>query len=441
MKAIIFVLFFFILNITITNAQMDMSVQRGSERIIFKDNDQCIVPMSYDIKNKTILNKSFSSKQNKLCELDFYSDEGIAICPKDYSTNPAVEVYDVSKTHWNKVQFESEHCLKDKSKRDGKKLAKFKQSITCSYTPSILGYYALSQLLKGAGNVPEAVIRTMPLNMHKVIMEQGISGRLSKMWELFRKIYKNPSAYPTIVTSDHEQIYGALSKNPTGENFYTEFYGPRHTYEQGLWAFLQTHVYKAITNPDALALPKKFNQILAQKIQAMKDASDMIIMDTMMNQQDRFGNVHSEPFYHYIDQGKLKSESAKNLTPEQISALNAKGAVMVKELLLKDNDCGVVKTNHFVNNKILETLRHISPVTYYAILKLALAAEESSFQDYLKNELLFTEKDINSSRGILTNLKKIVSVLKSKCKAKILRLDLDVETYLELKPAAVDCEL
>ncbi len=441
MKPNIFAPLFLVLNISIASAQLDLSVQRGFEQKIFTDNDQCIVPTAYDIRDRIVLNEPFSNKQKTLCEYDFFNDAKVAICPKDFSTNPAVEVYDISKTPWDKTHFETVRCKKDKSERGGKKLAKFKQSITCSYTPSILGYYALSQWLKGAGNVPASVIRTMPLDKHQVVMKLGSVGRLSKMWALFKKIYKNPAGYPTIVTSDKEQIYGALSKNPSGEVLYTAFYGPNHTYDKGLWAFLQTQVYKAVSNPDALTLPKEFNQTLAQKIQAMKDASDMIVMDTMMNQQDRFGNVHSQPYYHYIEEGKLNSESANNLTPEQIAALKAKGAVLVKELLMKDNDCGVVKTNHFANNKILETVRHISPVTYYAILKLHVAAQEASFKEYLKHELLFTENDISSSRGVLTNLKKIVNVLKTNCKAGLLKLDLDVETYLGLKPAANSCEL
>ena len=51
-------------------------------------------------------------------------------------------IRDSTKTELSKEQFETERCKLDKSKRGGKKLAKFKQSITCSYTPSILGYYA-----------------------------------------------------------------------------------------------------------------------------------------------------------------------------------------------------------------------------------------------------------------------------------------------------------
>ena len=56
-----------------------------------------------------------------------------------------------------------------------------------------------------------------------------------------------------------------------------------------------------------------------------------------------------------------------------------------------------------------------------------------------KKQLLDSKRPL--SREVLTNLKKIVNVLKTNCKAGLLKLDLDVETYLGLKPAADSCEL
>ena len=80
----------------------------------------------------------------------------------------------------------------------------------------------------------------------------------------------------------------------------------------------------------------------------LRDAADLIVFDTIMNQQDRFGNIHYLETYYYHDPkdldatGNPKLESSRKLTPEEVSQV---GAVQVREMILKDNNCGVVKQN------------------------------------------------------------------------------------------------
>jgi len=38
-----------------------------------------------------------------------------------------------------------------------------------------------------------------------------------------------------------------------------------------------------------------------QRMVQLRDASDLIVIDTLMNQQDRFGNVHCQNTYYYRD--------------------------------------------------------------------------------------------------------------------------------------------
>ena len=114
-----------------------------------------------------------------------------------------------------------------------------------------------------------------------------------------------------------------------------------------------------------------------QSLVRLRDAADLIIIDTVMNQQDRFGNIHSRQTYYYLDRadpnpdGSPKLKSASTLTPAQIAQL---GAVKVKTLLLKDNDCGVSKSNVAMQAGLLDRVAHIDPETYRHVLQFDATA-------------------------------------------------------------------
>jgi hypothetical protein len=61
-----------------------------------------------------------------------------------------------------------------------------------------------------------------------------------------------------------------------------------------------------------------------QKIVQLKDAADLIVIDTLMNQQDRFGDIHYLATYYYVaaadldSDGSPKLKSIKNLTPDRL---------------------------------------------------------------------------------------------------------------------------
>jgi len=104
----------------------------------------------------------------------------------------------------------------------------------------------------------------------------------------------------------------------------------------------------------------------------LRDASALIVIDTPMNQQDRFGNVHCQNTYYYRDtadpnpDGSPKLKSSRKLTPDQVAHL---GAVQVKTLLLKDNACGVSKTNVARQAGLIDRVAHIDPDTYRRVLE------------------------------------------------------------------------
>lgn len=376
-----------------------------------------------------------SKKADELCKLDFYNDPMIAICPKDNSTNPATEIYEVPK-NMTKIDFEKNECLKVESARAGKKIAKLKSSTSCSYTPSILGYNQLSKFFSGAGNVPESVVRTMNIEAHKKIAEKGLKTRIAPFWATFLSKDKqatDPKLYTTV--NSEKQLYGALISNPTHEEQYKEFYGGK-----GFDGFKVTKVYKEITNANDLAktVPTNF-AAAAPIIQRQRDATDMMVMDYIMNQQDRFGNIHKKTYWHYMEDGEKKTKKFDAKDTKEIADMQKLGAVKVDEMLLKDNDCGVAKSNVLKTADALKGLRHIAPKTYRKTLEFAETLKKPEVQKYYKDELFFTEADLNGPNGIVKNAALAAKTLKENCEKGLLKQDLDIEIHLGFKHQADSC--
>ena len=106
---------------------------------------------------KHLSDANFSDKdlkaERELCDIDEHSNA--AVCPKINSTNPGLDFFSVSQGS-SPIQVSAAHCKAASSK----KIAKYKLSTSCSYTPSILGYYHVSRMLGGIADVPPAVLRT-----------------------------------------------------------------------------------------------------------------------------------------------------------------------------------------------------------------------------------------------------------------------------------------
>jgi hypothetical protein len=83
-----------------------------------------------------------------------------------------------------------------------------------------------------------------------------------------------------------------------------------------------------------------------------------------MNQQDRFRSIHYVETYYYHDakdlnpDGIAELKSSRKLTPEEAAQI---GAVQVKEMPLKDNDCDVAKQNVAKQAGLADLIAHIDP--------------------------------------------------------------------------------
>jgi hypothetical protein len=113
--------------------------------------------------------------------------------------------------------------------------------------------------------------------------------------------------------------------------------------------------------------------------------------------------------------------------------VQAKGAILVKKLLMKDNDCGVSKTNWFKKNNVLTEVRHMSAKTYQKFMSFseAVAAQPVQYANYFESQMVYTPRDWLSVSANITDSR---ATLLANCKSGKLLLDLDLDAYLGLNP-------
>jgi hypothetical protein len=385
-----------------------------------------------------IYSKKDVEKEKELAEIDFYNGktkEGLAIVliPKTYSTSPGINLHAVNlPTGMSHLSYAEGHTAKAHSGND-KIIAKYKQTIPThfTYSPSILGYYHLSRFLD-TGHVEPAIVRTMDVGAHKLLADLGkakaIGSNNRKQWTELRALddtHSNPALY----TEDGKQLCGALQANPTGEQSY-----PHLSDLGGAAAFAASAEFGKVTNSSPLKLDYKdangkLNQAAVQQIVQIKDLSDMVLMDFIMSQADRFsGNMHSQKIYLWIENGVLKrkakkSDSAK--AAEQLKEIPPE-AVLINRMILKDNDAGLISGNSAKSYHLLEKISHMDPKTYNGLLDLQTELQKPEVAQWYQTELLFKATDFNTMKN---NVDQAVGILTAR-KDKGLFLDANVSAVL-----------
>jgi hypothetical protein len=385
-----------------------------------------------------IYSKKDIEKEKELAEIDFYSGkttEGldIVVIPKTYSTSPGLNIHAIKlPAGVSRLSYAESHTGKAHSS-DVKIIAKYKQSIPnhFTYSPSILGYYHLSRFLD-AGHVEPAIVRTMDVSAHKPLADLGkakaIGSNNRKQWTELRAL-DDAHSNPTLYTQDGKQLYGALQANPTGEESY-----PHLSDLGGAGAFAASSEFAKVTDPNALKLSYKdaggkLNQVAVQQIVQIRDLSDMVLMDFIMSQADRFsGNMHSEKIYLWIENGILKNESKKSdpaKAAEQLKHI-APDAVVVNRMIMKDNDAGLISGNSAKTYHLLEKISHMDSKTYNRLLDLQKELQKQEVAQWFQTELLFTPADFET---VKENVDQAVGILTAR-KDKNLFLDANVSAAL-----------
>jgi hypothetical protein len=422
-------------------------LQRG-EKIVGlavpdRNAEVCVIPRHF-------VGGEYSDKdievETKLCNID--GNTNAAVCPKLNSTNPGLDFYSLPQGD-TPDKVEDARC----ETAGAKKIAKYKLSTSCSYTPSILGYYHVSRMLGGIGDVPPTVLRTFDLKNHIAIghkaLDQTKSGTLihqtwvGLMAQLTAGAKGNRRDF--LLTDDFSQSYGALSENPTKEDFYKDFFngGANNFARARNFRDGNPIVGMLAHNSDISTLVgRNFTSENVQKMVQLKDAADLIAIDTLMNQQDRFGNIHYLQTYYYLDandlnqDGSARLKSSKSFTPEEAARV---GGVQVKKLLLKDNDCGVAKDNIAKQTGLADRIAHIDPKTYRLILHFDAIADSAETREFFVRELVFTVDDYAEVRK---NLKDLATKLHQFCLQGRLKLDLDLQAHFSTQPLkAQSCDL
>ena len=423
---------------SVAHATLSAHLQRGEKIVDLpvagRNAEVCVIP-------KHFVGGEYSDKdievETKLCNID--GNTNAAVCPKLNSTNPGLDFYSLP-------QSVARDDVAARCETSGaKKIAKYKLSTSCSYTPSILGYYHMARMLGGIGNVPPTVLRTFDLKNHIALghkaLDQTKSGTLiHQTWAgLVAQLTAGAKANRRdfLLTDDFAQSYGALSENPSKEEFYKEFFngGANNVARAQNFRNGNPIIGMLARNSDISTLVgRNFTTENVQKMVQLKDAADLIVIDTLMNQQDRFGNIHYLETYYYRDSTDLNSDgtpklkSSKTLTPEEVAKA---GAVQVKQMLLKDNDCGVDKQNIAKQAGLVNRVAHIDPTTYRNMLHLDAIADSMETKTFFLRELVFTANDYANVRK---NLKDLAVTLHQNCTQGRLRLDLDLQRHFSDQP-------
>ncbi|MEM7645816.1 MAG: hypothetical protein AAF203_02800 [Pseudomonadota bacterium] len=441
--------------------------------------------------------EDYTDKDRKLvqtlCSYDAHSDpasdvsgtqKAVAICPKLNSTFPGLEFIKIPNGE-TRADVEAKCNRKAGAKNKGKKLAKFKFSVTCANSSSIVGYYHVSRAL-GIKYVPPAVVRTVDYEFHKSVAKKakGFVGSdsqaISKIWRRLSdsQLPAKPSAFV-----DGDFTYGVLSVNPRGE---------QKTYD-GIWlgganqpARLKNFMTSARSTYQNLKIRKPITSIVSTdltsanytKLQQMKDVSDMIILDTIFGQKDRFANTHSVYTWLVtngdgtVEKLSLKSvekmmeadaatdvtgaakslldrfEKAKDMPKDwqkEIRSrltklrgivepyLSSKGYehAFGENLMLKDNDCGLKDSNPFKKASVINGVYHVSPETFDQLMKLDEAVASGSMDDFLSDNLLMNSADMAKFKS---GLSYVADNLRDKDAAGTLYKDLVVKSHFVPKP-------
>jgi len=423
--------------------------------------EQCIeiAPMP-----KAHYSKHDLETQSDYCSIDFSK---VALCPKLWSTSPGTIIFDidVDKFGGDYTGFERQQCAKGHHAKEAAidKLASFKLSVTykttsATYAPSSWTYYHLSRYFKTGVHVPVAVYRSLDKQVHlervvkpalKIVEGRHGLKMLKAGWGFLNSVETGQdmgSAGKELLTGNDSLVFGVLLDNK-GDRYGVTFNGTR---ESG-WGvgqnydFQQTAPYLALRSSlpvaeaiktgihDARKNPKMAKKLSANRAPAqvafwMNDALEITLLDYILGQQDRIGNIDYQWRWFWLKDGKLHTRHA---TGTEIPAdLVEYKPVRLQRTAINDNDAGVRRgyTNYAIKTDMLSGLRHYSPHLYKKLAYLAkdLQSEGEIHQWFVKSSGL-SSREIGA---ITEKTQNAFALLQSDCESGNLKLDLKPADFL-----------
>ncbi len=404
-------------------------------------------------------------KEDKLCNADFYAEgpgaedqKPTVVCPKVVSTNPGVDVFELPEGGVKTALQADASCgdpSADAPLKSLEKVGKFKQSVWCSHTGAILAAYHVSRALGNVAGVPAAVLRTMDKAEHRKVVDEGaritaaryspkafIRRNWNALWPCLHDGRQDCGATPETqhlyirgprLWDDDVEASGFQSGHLVGA-FMANASEDREGYAGiGTAASVASHpAHKRLADAD-LGVPKQFTKDAVQALLSMKDIGDFLILDAIIEQQDRFlapadtrpetPNISTKNFLVWQAGGEVKSERAdkrKEAPPE---------ALTVGRMVIEDNDCGLRTGQRAKYEPLLRPIRHLAPATYRGLLALDSGIEGA--RDTFTNGMAITGREFDR---LAANVHFVTSIFKEKCDQGRLALDLDVAGYVAGSP-------
>ena len=394
-----------------------------------------------------------SEATDAFCSVDFTSNN-TAICAKTWSTSAAALVYDLAGTGWEnrRAAFEQEVCPQgthaiDKASRE---LAVFKHSMNFrdtsgTYAPAILLYDHLSRWLGTTVQVPAAAeYRFAPEWYGKRVVAPGLSlasqhpsrKMLLAAWQHLEDALQGGDAGREFLDPDTGQVWGAALLF-TGRRYGPEINGTRESgWGKGQnYDFQHTAPFLALRHPGDLATATaagideaRTDPAMAEALAAdtgttqvawwMLEVLDIVVLDYILGQQDRIGNIDYQWRWLWLEDNALRSATAHSETPP------APGAVRLRTTWLNDNDAGIRSgyANYARSTGMLGDLRHFNPVLYERLGVLAedMVAKGPVYQAIAGNYHLSSRE----VAAIANRVGEVHQIITADCKAGNYRFDL-----------------
>ncbi len=406
------------------------------------------------------------------CTVDFTSDN-TAICAKTWSTSAAALIYDLAGTDWEnrRTAFEQEVCPQGTHARDkaSRELAVFKHSMNFrdtsgTYAPAILLYDHLSRWLGTAVQVRAvAEYRFVPEWYARRVVAPGLSlasqhpsrKMLLAAWQhLDGALEGDGDAGREFLDSDTGQVWGAALLF-TGRRYGPEINGTRESgWGKGQnYDFQHTAPFLALRHPGDFAAATaagiheaRTDPAMAEALAAdtgatqvawwMLEVLDIVVLDYILGQQDRIGNIDYQWRWLWLDDNGLRSATANSETPP------SPGAVRLRTTWLNDNDAGIRSgyANYARSTGMLSGLRHFNPVLYERLGGLAedMIAKGPVYQAIAENYHLSSRE----VAAIADRIGEVRQLITADCKAGNYRFDLEPGVILgnAEPPKDIACE-
>jgi len=418
------------------------------------------------------------STESEYCALDFAK---LALCPKLWSTSPGTILYTFDQEAYgaDPAAFESRHCVSGGHARENalSEPAVYKQSVnahdtSATYAPASWVYYHFSRYFQTQTHVPVAVYRSMDAREHNQRLVKPALGitdgkrslrMLHAGWTFLDQVENGQlggASSSSLLTDNGRQIFGVLL-NSVGKRYGAEFNGTR---ESG-WGvgqnndFQQTAPFIALRDPrsipeaaEAAVHEARKNPQMAKDLSAdtpvqqvvlwMQDVTEITLLDYILGQQDRIGNIDYTWHWYWIEDGELRSAPANGSeAPVEIAALDP---WRLRRSIINDNDAGVRRgyADFAAKTHMLEGLKHYHPGLYRRLGLLAadFAARGPAFE-WLTQSAGLSDRE---AATIAERTQSAFSLLQTDCRSGELALDLDPAAVLagrDLQKTEGQCEV